>query len=56
MGFLTFATIVLFAMLRTNLQLNRAEAAILLGLYGLFLVWIALETMGITNWTQGAAV
>jgi len=56
MGFLTFATIVLFAMLRTNLQLRRTEAAILLGLYGLFLLWIALETFGVTNWTQGAAV
>ena len=56
MGFLTFATIVLFAMLRTGLQLRRAEAAILLGLYGLFLLWIALETFGVTNWTHGAAV
>jgi cation:H+ antiporter len=55
MGILTFATIVLFAMLRTNLQLRRTEAGILLGLYGLFLLWIALETAGVTNWTQGAA-
>jgi cation:H+ antiporter len=56
MGFLTFATIVLFAMLRTGLELRRTEAAILLGVYALFLVWIALETLGVTDWTQGAAV
>jgi cation:H+ antiporter len=56
MGFLTLATIVLFAMLRTGLQLRRTEAAILLGLYALFLLWIALETAGVLNWTQGAAV
>lgn len=49
MGVLTLVTIVLFAMLRTRLALSRAECVILLLLYGAFVVWMALETAGITR-------
>jgi cation:H+ antiporter len=49
MGVLTFATIVLFAMLRTKLELTRAESSILLALYAVFIGWMALETFGITH-------
>ncbi|MGB3759944.1 MAG: sodium:calcium antiporter [Rivularia sp. (in: cyanobacteria)] len=49
MGVLTFATIVLFAMLRTGLVLSKKECVVLLGMYGLFVVWMVLETMEITN-------
>ncbi len=49
MGVLTLATIVLFGMLRSNLNLTIPECWILLGLYVAFIVWIALETFGITN-------
>jgi cation:H+ antiporter len=48
MGFLTLATIVLFAMLRTNLELTRLESWVLLGLYVLFVAWMMLETFGVT--------
>ena len=48
MGFLTLATIILFAMLRTRLALTRSECIILLGLYAVFVAWMALETAGLT--------
>jgi cation:H+ antiporter len=49
MGFLTLATIILFAMLRTRLRLSRTECIILLVLYGIFVGWMVLETVGITG-------
>jgi cation:H+ antiporter len=49
MGVLTFATIVLFAMLRTRLELTKTESWLLLALYGAFIVWMMLETFDITN-------
>ena len=49
MGALTLATIVLFALLRTDMALTRGECLALLLLYVVFVVWIALETAGVTN-------
>jgi len=49
MGFLTLATIVLFAALRTRVQLSRREAVLLLGLYAGFVVWLGLESAGVTT-------
>jgi cation:H+ antiporter len=49
MGVLTLATIVLFAMLRSSLNLTIPECWILIGLYVAFIVWMALETLGITD-------
>jgi cation:H+ antiporter len=49
MGVLTFATIILFATLRTKLELTRGESVFLLALYVAFIGWMALETFGITN-------
>ena len=49
MAVLTFATIVLFAMLRTGLVLSKKECLVLLGMYGLFVGWMVLETFEITN-------
>lgn len=49
MGFLTLATIVLFTMLRTKLTLTRTESGLLLALYGVFVVWMILETVGVTS-------
>lgn len=48
MGFLTLGTIVLFAMMRTDLQLNRVECITLLVLYAVFVAWMVLETAGVT--------
>ena len=50
MAFLTLATIVLFAILRTGLELERREAWLLLGLYGVFVLWLVLESAGVTAW------
>lgn len=47
MGFLTLATLVLFAQLRTGLTLSRRECWLLLGLYVLFVCWMVLETVGV---------
>lgn len=49
MGVLTLATIVLFALLRTGLVLKQSECWVLLGLYGVFIGWMALETLGLSN-------
>jgi cation:H+ antiporter len=49
MAVLTLATIVLFTMLRTRMTLTRLESLVLLSLYGMFIVWIGLETIGVTS-------
>ena len=53
MGFLTVATVVVFGMLRTELELSRPESAALLGIYALFLAWMALETLGVLGFVPG---
>jgi cation:H+ antiporter len=49
MAALTLATIVLFAMLRTEMALSRTECRLLLVLDLGFVLWIGLETAGITS-------
>lgn len=49
MGLLTLATILLFTFMRTQMVLGRREAVALLGFYGLFVVWMGLETIGVTQ-------
>ncbi len=49
MAVLTLATIILFAMLRTNLALSKWECWLMLGLYVAFIGWMVLETIGVTN-------
>ena len=49
MAVLVFATIALFALLRTDLELTAREAAFLLALYAAFVAWLALETVGVAN-------
>lgn len=49
MGVLTFATIVLFALLRTRLELSKTESWFLLALYAAFIGWMVLETFDITH-------
>jgi cation:H+ antiporter len=51
MGMLTVATIVLFAMMRTDLLLDRREAKVLLLAYAIFLAWVVLESLGVTGVT-----
>ncbi|MDX1646737.1 MAG: sodium:calcium antiporter [Longimicrobiales bacterium] len=55
MGFLTLATVVLFTVLRTDLALERLEGWILLALYLTFVLWLGLETAGVTT-VLGAVV
>ena len=49
MGILAASTVALFVILRTNESLERTDAVVLLGIYGLFLVLVGLETAGIVN-------
>ncbi len=53
MGFLTLATVIVFALLRTELSLSKAESWGLLGIYGLFVAWLVSETVGVTNFVPG---
>jgi len=53
MGVLTLATIVLFTIMRTKLRITRREANLLLGCYGLFVVWVAVETFGYIDTLPG---
>ncbi|WP_137289520.1 sodium:calcium antiporter [Natronorubrum halophilum] len=49
MGFLVLSTIVFFTVLRTDMHLTEREAWLLLALYGLFVVWLILESVGVSN-------
>ncbi|KAB1193425.1 sodium:calcium antiporter [Haloferax sp. MBLA0076] len=49
MSFLTGASIVFFAVLRTEMALTRGEAYVLLATYVLFLVWLLAESLGVTS-------
>jgi len=53
MGFLAFATVVFIVFTRTDLELTRAEAVGFLLLYGLFLVWMSLESVGAIETVRG---
>lgn len=48
-GFLTLSTIVLFTQLRTDLVLSKRESWILLATYGVFIVWMILEQVGVMS-------
>jgi len=49
MGVLAASAVALFVILRTNESLERVDAMVLLGIYGLFLVLFGLETAGIVT-------
>lgn len=49
MGVLTVATILLFAVLRTDLRMTRVESVGLLLTYVLFIAWVVAETVGVTG-------
>jgi cation:H+ antiporter len=49
MGFLMGVTIIFFALLRMRLHLSHAESVALLVLYGVFLLWMGLETAGVMS-------
>ncbi|MFC7070296.1 sodium:calcium antiporter [Halobaculum lipolyticum] len=53
MGFLTVATLGFLVVTRTDLELERPEAIALLGLYGVFILWMVLETLGVTALVPG---
>ena len=49
LGTLTVITVLLFAFMRTKLVISRGEAALLLAVYGVFVSWVALESLGVTG-------
>ena len=49
LGALVLATVILFVFTRTDMELKPWEAYSLLGLYGVFVTWMALETVGIIS-------
>jgi len=53
MGFLTLATILLFTVLRTGLELTDLESYLLIVAYLLFVNWMVLETAGVTSYVPG---
>jgi len=50
LGFLVVATLTLFVFTRTHLCITRLEAILLILFYGVFLIWMTLETVGITSY------
>ena len=54
MGVLTLATVLLFAILRTDLSLTSVEAYALLLAYVLFVAWVIAETIGVTHLLKGS--
>jgi cation:H+ antiporter len=53
MGFLAFATLVFIVFTRTDLELTNLEAYVFLALYGVFLVWMGLESIGAIETVKG---
>jgi len=53
LGVLTLATVLLFAVLRTDLSVTDVEAYALLAAYGAFVAWVVAETVGLTNVVKG---
>ena len=53
MGFLALATIVFIVFLRTDLELTDPEAFGFLALYGVFLLWMTLESTGVIETVRG---
>ena len=53
MGALVFATLVLFVFTRTDLELENWESFLLLFIYLVFVLWMALETVGVTSLVLG---
>lgn len=53
MGCLLAATLLLFVVLRTNLVLKPSEGVLLLVAYGLFIVLVSAETVGLLNLLPG---
>ena len=49
MGFLSFATIVLFVCMRRDMILHRSEALLMLTLYAGFVSWMSLESFGLVS-------
>lgn len=49
MGILTFATIILFGLMRTSMELSDAESVFLLVVYGAIVLWVGLESVGWMN-------
>ncbi|MCO8265605.1 MULTISPECIES: sodium:calcium antiporter [unclassified Haloferax] len=49
MSFLTGASVVFFAVLRTEMALTRGESYLLLGTYALFVAWLVAESLGVTS-------
>ena len=53
MGVLTLATVLVFAVLRTDLSLTNVEAYALLFAYFLFVAWVVAEAIGATHVIRG---
>ncbi|MWG34006.1 sodium:calcium antiporter [Halomarina oriensis] len=53
MGFLTLATVVVFGLLRTELELTPRESGVLLVVYAGFVGWMVSETLGYTALVPG---
>ncbi len=53
MGFLAFATLVFIVFTRTDLELTDREGYGFLALYVLFLLWMALESIGVIETVRG---
>jgi cation:H+ antiporter len=53
MGFLAFATLVFIVFTRTDLELTQLEALGFLALYGIFLAWMTLESVGAIETVRG---
>jgi len=53
MAFLGVATLVFMVFARTGLEISNPEAYVFLALYAVFLLWMALETAGVTDTVRG---
>jgi len=54
LGVLTFATVLLFSFLRTDLEVTDVESYVLLVAYAMFVAWVLAETGDVTNLLEAA--
>lgn len=53
MGFLTLATVIVFGLMRTELELTPRESGVLLVVYAMFVGWMISETLDYTGFVPG---
>lgn len=53
LGYLVLASVAFFVIIRTDMELSRREAHVMIALYGVFVLWIVAESVGLAPLPPG---